>query len=59
MNCTSIVGTVIGTLAMQRSDNVSNRVKANLHYAVSELEDRPNSSSLQVCDQPRTCLRSG
>ena len=27
--------------------------------AHSELDDRPNSSSLQVCDQPRTCLRPG
>ena len=25
--------------------------------AASELDDRPNSSSLQVCDQFRTCLR--
>jgi len=24
-----------------------------------ELDDRPNSSSLQVCDQLRTCLRRG
>jgi len=27
--------------------------------AASELDDRPNSSSLQVCDQLRTCLRLG
>ena len=48
-------------------------VKTKLHYAIwsqtgprlvadllaraSELDDRPNSSSLQDCDQLRTCLR--
>ena len=25
----------------------------------SELDDRPNFNSLQVCDQPRACLRLG
>jgi len=30
---------------------------SSLELATSELDDRPNSSSLQVCDQLRTCLR--
>jgi len=48
-------------------------LKAKFHYAIwshtgkklvadllaraSELDDRPNSSSLQVCDQLLTCVR--
>jgi len=27
------------------------------YFAASKLDDRPNFSSLQVCDQLRTCLR--
>jgi len=48
-------------------------VNVKFHYAIlvadrsetagrrpaSELDDRPNSSSLQVCDELRTCLRPG
>jgi len=30
---------------------------ADLPARASELDDRPNSSSLQVCNQLRTCLR--
>jgi len=35
------------------------RLVADLLARASELGDRPNSSSLHVCDQPRTCLRPG
>jgi len=33
------------------------RLVADLLARASELDDTPNSSSLQVCDQLRTCLR--
>ena len=35
------------------------RLVADLLARASEQGDRPNSSSLQICDQPRTCLRPG
>ena len=33
------------------------RPASSCSLAASELDDKPNSSSLQVCDQLRTCLR--
>jgi len=35
----------------------SRRPASSCWLAASELDDRPNSSSLQVCDQLQTCLR--
>ena len=34
------------------------RPASSCKLAASELDDRPNSSSLRVCDHIRTCLRS-
>ena len=38
---------------------ICRRPASSCWLAASELDDRPNSSSLQVCDKPRTCLRPG
>jgi len=45
-------------LVADRSE-AGGRPVADLLARASELDDRSNSSSLQVCDQLRTCLRPG
>jgi len=50
-------------------ESVCDQVRAGSSYldmvadlsqlAANELDNRPNSSSLQVCDQLRACLRPG
>jgi len=44
-------------LVADRSE-AGRRRASSCSLAANELDDRPNSSSLQVCDQLRTCLRS-
>jgi len=43
-------------LVADRSE-AGRRPDSSCWLAARELDDRPNSSSLQVCDQLRTCLR--
>ena len=45
-------------LVADRSE-AGRRPASSCQFAASELDDRPNSSSLQVCDRLRTCLRPG
>jgi len=45
-------------LVADKSD-ARRRPASSCELAASELDDRPNFSSLQVCDQLRTCLQPG